>query len=678
MSTTLNENLLLAIPLAPLVGSLIAGLFGKTVGRAGAHTVTILGVAISFVLSAIVFIDVLNGASFNATIYEWMSVHGLKFEIGFLVDSLTAMMMCVVTFVSLMVHIYTIGYMAEEDGYQRFFSYISLFTFSMLMLVMSNNFLQLFFGWEAVGLVSYLLIGFYFTRESAIYANMKAFLVNRVGDFGFLLGIGLLLAFAGSLNYGEVFAKRNELAALAFPGTHWGLLTVACICLFIGAMGKSAQFPLHVWLPDSMEGPTPISALIHAATMVTAGIFMVTRMSPLFELSDSALSFITVIGAITALFMGFLGIVQNDIKRVVAYSTLSQLGYMTVALGVSAYPVGVFHLMTHAFFKALLFLGAGSVIIGMHHDQDMRNMGGLRKYMPITWITSLIGSLALIGTPFFSGFYSKDSIIDAVKLSHLPGSGFAYFAVTASVFVTALYSFRMYFMVFHGEERFRHPKDYGNGHGAESSAHGHEHEHHVHVPHETPWVVWLPLVLLAIPSVVIGAIAVGPMLYGDFFQHGVAFDKVIEISPSHPALAEMAEEFHGWLDLGLHAVTGLPMWLALAGVVVAWFLYLKRPDLPAVIRSKFGPIYTLLDNKYYMDKINEVVFARGAVAIGRGLWKEGDVVVIDGLVNGSARFIGWFASVIRFLQSGYIYHYAFAMIIGMLGLLTLFVTLSGK
>lgn len=681
MSTTLNENLLLAIPLAPLVGSLIAGLFGKTVGRAGAHTVTILGVAISFVLSAIVFLDVLNGASFNATIYEWMSVHGLKFEIGFLVDSLTAMMMCVVTFVSLMVHIYTIGYMAEEDGYQRFFSYISLFTFSMLMLVMSNNFLQLFFGWEAVGLVSYLLIGFYFTRESAIYANMKAFLVNRVGDFGFLLGIGLLLAFAGSLNYGEVFAKRNELAALAFPGTHWGLLTVACICLFIGAMGKSAQFPLHVWLPDSMEGPTPISALIHAATMVTAGIFMVTRMSPLFELSDAALSFITVIGAITALFMGFLGIVQNDIKRVVAYSTLSQLGYMTVALGVSAYPVGVFHLMTHAFFKALLFLGAGSVIIGMHHDQDMRNMGGLRKYMPITWITSLIGSLALIGTPFFSGFYSKDSIIDAVKLSHLPGSGFAYFAVTASVFVTALYSFRMYFMVFHGEERFRHPKNYGNGngHGAESSAHGHGHDdHHAHVPHETPWVVWLPLVLLAIPSVVIGAIAIGPMLYGDFFQHGVAFDKVIEISSSHPALAEMAEEFHGWLDLGLHAVAGLPMWLALAGVVVAWFLYLKRPDLPAVIRSKFGPIYTLLDNKYYMDKINEVVFARGAVAIGRGLWKEGDVVVIDGVVNGSARFIGWFASVIRFLQSGYIYHYAFAMIIGMLGLLTLFVTLSGK
>jgi NADH-quinone oxidoreductase subunit L len=685
MSTTLNENLLLAVPLAPLVGSLIAGLFGKMVGRKGSHRVTILGVFISFILSAIVLVDVMKGASFNATIYEWMRIGTLKLEVGFLVDSLTAMMMCVVTFVSLMVHIYTIGYMAEDDGYERFFSYISLFTFSMLMLVMSNNFLQLFFGWEAVGLVSYLLIGFYFTRESAIYANMKAFLVNRVGDFGFLLGIGLIFAYAGSLNYTDVFAKNQELASLTFPGTSWGLLTVACICLFIGAMGKSAQFPLHVWLPDSMEGPTPISALIHAATMVTAGIFMVTRMSPLFELSDSALSFITVIGAITTLFMGFLGVVQNDIKRVVAYSTLSQLGYMTVALGVSAYPIGVFHLMTHAFFKALLFLGAGSVIIGMRHDQDMRNMGGLRKYMPITWITSLIGSLALIGTPFFSGFYSKDSIIEAVKFSHLPGSGFAYFAVVASVFVTALYAFRMYFMVFHGKERFRGPKHPESPMGIEAASHAHEghghadhHDDHAHEPHETPWVVWLPLVLLAIPSVVIGAIAIGPLLFGDFFQHGVAFGQVIFIGENHPALHELAEDFHGWLAMTQHSVSGLPLWLAIAGVVTAWFLYWKRPDLPAVIRRAFGPIYTLLDNKYYMDKINEIVFARGAVAIGRGLWKEGDVVVIDGIVNGSARFIGWFAGVIRFLQSGYIYHYAFAMIIGMLGLLTLFVTLGGK
>ncbi|MFX1803023.1 NADH-quinone oxidoreductase subunit L [Paraburkholderia sp. A3BS-1L] len=683
MATTLNETLLLAIPLAPLAGSLIAGLFGKTVGRAGAHTVTILGVAIAFVLSCITFFDVMNGASFNATIYEWMSVGGLKFEVGFLVDSLTALMMIVVTFVSLMVHIYTIGYMAEEEGYQRFFSYIALFTFSMLMLVMSNNFLQLFFGWEAVGLVSYLLIGFYFKRESAIYANMKAFLVNRVGDFGFLLGIGLLLAYGGSLNYNDVFAKGHEIAALTFPGTSWNLLTVSCICLFVGAMGKSAQFPLHVWLPDSMEGPTPISALIHAATMVTAGIFMVARMSPLFELSDAALSFIVVIGSITALFMGFLGIVQHDIKRVVAYSTLSQLGYMTVALGVSAYPVAMFHLMTHAFFKALLFLGAGSVIIGMHHDQDMRNMGGLRKYMPITWITSLIGSLALIGTPFFSGFYSKDSIIEAVKASHLAGSGIAYFAVVASVFVTALYSFRMYFLVFHGEERFRNPKHPDSPMGAEAAVHGHGNghghdDHHVHVPHESPWVIWVPLVLLAIPSVIAGAYAIQPLLFGDFFAHGVAFQKVIFIGENHPALAEMGEEFHGWVAMGAHAFSGLPVWLALAGVIVAWFFYMKRPDLPAVVSRMFSPVYKLLTNAYYLDKINEVVFARGAVAIGRGLWKEGDVVVIDGVVNGSAKFIGWFASVIRFLQSGYIYHYAFAMIIGMLGLLTLFVTLGGK
>ncbi|PYE18960.1 NADH dehydrogenase subunit L [Paraburkholderia silvatlantica] len=687
MATTLNETLLLAIPLAPLAGSLIAGLFGKTVGRAGAHTVTILGVAIAFVLSCITLFDVMSGASFNATVYEWMSVGSLKFEVGFLIDSLTALMMVVVTFVSLMVHIYTIGYMAEEEGYQRFFSYIALFTFSMLMLVMSNNFLQLFFGWEAVGLVSYLLIGFYFKRESAIYANMKAFLVNRVGDFGFLLGIGLLLAFGGSLNYNDIFAKGHEIAALTFPGTSWNLLTVACICLFIGAMGKSAQFPLHVWLPDSMEGPTPISALIHAATMVTAGIFMVARMSPLFELSEAALSFIVVIGAITALFMGFLGVVQNDIKRVVAYSTLSQLGYMTVALGVSAYPVAIFHLMTHAFFKALLFLGAGSVIIGMHHDQDMRNMGGLRKYMPITWITSLIGSLALIGTPFFSGFYSKDSIIDAVKLSHLPGSGFAYFAVVASVFVTALYSFRMYFLVFHGEERFRGPKhpespmaiEAANAAHGGHGDHGHGHgEHHVHVPHESPWVIWVPLVLLAIPSVIAGAFAIQPLLFGDFFSHGVAFQNVIFVGENHEALAEMGKEFQGWAAMGAHAFSGLPVWLALAGVVVAWFFYMKRPELPAVVSRTFSPVYKLLANAYYLDKINEIVFARGAVAIGRGLWKEGDVVVIDGVVNGSAKFIGWFATVIRFLQSGYIYHYAFAMIIGMLGLLTLFVTLSGK
>ena len=532
MAGQLNPHLLLIVPLAPLAGAMIAGLFGtkffgNLIGRKASHTVTILGVLISCILSLHTLSLVLDGATYNGSLYTWMTVVGLKLEVGFLVDSLTAMMMCVVTFVSLMVHIYTIGYMEEDEGYNRFFSYISLFTFAMLMLVMSNNFLQLFFGWEAVGLVSYLLIGFWYTKPTAVVANMKAFLVNRVGDFGFILGIGLLLAYAGSMDYAEVFAKKEQLATLTLPGTDWMLLTVACICLFIGAMGKSAQFPLHVWLPDSMEGPTPISALIHAATMVTAGIFMVARMSPLFELSDTALSFILIIGSITALFMGFLGIIQNDIKRVVAYSTLSQLGYMTVALGASAYSVAVFHLMTHAFFKALLFLAAGSVIIGMHHDQDIRNMGGLRKYMPITWITSLLGSLALIGTPLFSGFYSKDSIIEAVHATHLFGSGFANFAVLAGVFVTAFYSFRMYFLVFHGEERFGKEHAHHDDHAHAKAAHAdHGHDDHAHdahddhghdehhglapgqKPHESPWVVTLPLVLLAIPSVLIGFFAI--------------------------------------------------------------------------------------------------------------------------------------------------------------------------
>ncbi len=536
MATALTQNLLLVVPLAPLAGSLIAGLAGSWVGRRGAHFFTILGVLVSFIVSAMVLKSVaVDGARFNATVYEWMVIGGLKMEVGFLVDGLTAMMMAVVTFVSLMVHIYTIGYMEDDPGYQRFFSYISLFTFSMLMLVMSNNFLQLFFGWEAVGLVSYLLIGFWFKKPTAIFANLKAFLVNRVGDFGFLLGIGLIVAFAGTLNYGEAFAKGGELAKLTFPGSDWMLITVICVCLFIGAMGKSAQFPLHVWLPDSMEGPTPISALIHAATMVTAGIFMVARMSPLFELSDAALSFVMVIGAITAFFMGLLGIIQNDIKRVVAYSTLSQLGYMTVALGASAYSVAVFHLMTHAFFKALLFLAAGSVIIGMHHDQDIRNMGGLRKYMPITWITSLIGSLALIGTPLFAGFYSKDSIIEAVHASHLPGAGIAYAAVAAGVFITAFYSFRMYFLVFHGEERFRHKE-------VESEdEHGDHHDSHEHAePHETPWVVTAPLILLALPSVFIGFLTIGPMLFGDFFKDAIVVD-----AARHPAMAELAKNFHG-------------------------------------------------------------------------------------------------------------------------------------
>jgi NADH-quinone oxidoreductase subunit L len=659
MNNAISLNLLLTVALAPLVGAIVAGFFGKAIGRRGAHWVTVLGVLVSFVGSVLVLRDVLGGARFNATVYEWMALGGLKMEVGFLVDGLTAMMMVVVTFVSLMVHIYTIGYMADDPGYQRFFSYISLFTFSMLMLVMSNNFLQLFFGWEAVGLVSYLLIGFWFKRPTAIFANMKAFIVNRVGDFGFILGIGLLLAYAGSLNYAEVFAKGPELAKMAFPGTDWMLITVACICLFIGAMGKSAQFPLHVWLPDSMEGPTPISALIHAATMVTAGIFMVARMSPLFELSDTALSFVLIIGSITALFMGFLGVIQNDIKRVVAYSTLSQLGYMTVALGVSAYSVGVFHLMTHAFFKALLFLAAGSVIIGMHHDQDIRNMGGLRKYMPITWITSLVGSLALIGTPLFAGFYSKDSIIEAVHASTLPGHGFALFAVTAGVFVTAFYSFRMYFLVFHGDERFRHKP-----HPGEHDDHGHD-DGHAHEPHESPWVVTAPLILLALPSVFIGYLTIGPMLHGDFFKDSIVVD-----AARHPAMAELGRHFHGALAMAVHGLSTLPFWLALAGVVTAWWFYLKQPSIPAAIKARAEPIYRLLDNKYYMDWFNEHVLAAGARLLGQGLWKGGDVGLIDGIVNGSARTVGGLAQVVRVFQTGYLYFYALVMLLGIFALMT--------
>jgi NADH-quinone oxidoreductase subunit L len=674
MASTLSQSLLLSIALAPLAGALVAGLAGKQVGTRGAHGVTILGVLIAFIGSVMVLMQVLDGARFNATIYQWAVVDKLVMEVGFLVDGLTAMMMVVVTFVSLMVHIYTIGYMQGDPGYQRFFSYISLFTFSMLMLVMSNNFLQLFFGWEAVGLVSYLLIGFWFKKPTAIFANMKAFLVNRVGDFGFILGIGLVVAYAGTLNYGEAFAKAPELAKITFPyplwGGEWMLITVTCICLFIGAMGKSAQFPLHVWLPDSMEGPTPISALIHAATMVTAGIFMVARMSPLFELSDTALNFVMVIGAITALFMGFLGIIQNDIKRVVAYSTLSQLGYMTVALGASAYSVAVFHLMTHAFFKALLFLGAGSVIMGMHHDQDIRNMGGLRKYMPITWITSLLGSLALIGTPFFSGFYSKDSIVEAVHASHLPGAGFAVFAVTAGVFVTAFYSFRMYFLVFHGKERFHNkpfPPEDDHAHAAHDD-HAHDDHGHAaeHTPHESPWVVTLPLVLLAIPSVIIGFLTIQPMLFGNFFDGAIVNDIA-----QHPAMEELKTHFHSAGAMAAHAFQTVPFWFAAAGVAVAAWFYLLQPAIPAALGRIFSPIVRILENKYYLDWFNEHVLAAGARMLGTGLWKGGDQGLIDGVViNGSAGLIGRLAGVVRQAQTGHLYQYALVMLLGIFGLMT--------
>ncbi len=672
MSNTLSANALLAVPLAPLVGAMLAGIFGtklggNLLGRKASHTVTILGVFIAFILSAMTLSEVMDGVGFNATIYEWMVVGGLRMEIGFMIDGLTAMMMVVVTFVSLMVHIYTIGYMAEDEGYNRFFSYISLFTFSMLMLVMSNNLLQLFFGWEAVGLVSYLLIGFWFKRSTAVFANMKAFLVNRVGDFGFILGIGLIASYTGTLNYTEIFGQAGGLVGKTLPGTEWLLLSVIGICLFVGAMGKSAQFPLHVWLPDSMEGPTPISALIHAATMVTAGIFMVARMSPLYELSDTALNFILVIGAITALFMGFLGIIQNDIKRVVAYSTLSQLGYMTVALGASAYSVAVFHLMTHAFFKALLFLAAGSVIIGMHHNQDIRWMGGVRKYMPITWITFLLGSLALIGTPLFSGFYSKDSIIEAVTASALPAAGFASFAVLAGVFVTAFYSFRVYFLVFHGKERYDQNPD----------AHGHDDHHHddhghAGTPHESPAVVTLPLVLLAIPSVVIGFFSIDTMLFGDFFGSAIVVDE-----SKHGAMAALRELFESPIGMAIHGLQTAPFWLALSGVLAAYYMYMVNPAVPAAFARTLKPIMTLLENKYYLDWFNENVLARGARAIGIGLWKGGDQGFIEGgVVNASWKLVGLISGVVRKLQSGYIYHYALVMILGIFVLVTMFVWLA--
>lgn len=643
-------SLYLLVPLAPLAGALLAGLFGKTLGKTGSHTVTILGVAISFVASLMIAQDVFAGHDFNGTVYQWLTMGDSSvFEVGFLIDPLTVTMMLVVTFVSLMVHIYTIGYMHEDAGYQRFFSYISLFTFSMLMLVMANNFVQLFFGWEAVGLVSYLLIGFWFTRSTAIYANMKAFLVNRVGDLGFLLGIGLIQAHFGSLDYATVFQQVPDFAQDTI--TLWGssplsLITVICVLLFIGAMGKSAQMPLHVWLPDSMEGPTPISALIHAATMVTAGIFMVSRMSPLFELSPTARSIILVIGGCTALFMAFMGLIQNDIKRVVAYSTLSQLGYMTVALGASAYPIAIFHLGTHAFFKALLFLGAGSVIHAMHHEQDMRKMGGLRRYMPITYITALIGSLALAGIPPFAGFFSKDAIIEAVRASDLPGAGFASFAVLAGVFVTAFYSFRMLFMTFHGKPRMDH----------------HTLEH----LHESPLVITLPLIMLAIPSVIAGWLFIGPMVMGNYFGDAIT------LMPGTSAIPEMRESWHGVGPFISQGVQSLPFWLALSGIALAAVFYLKWTQIPARIAREAGPLYTLLDNKYYFDRFNEIVFASGSRCLGSGLWKVGDMTLIDGwVVNGAANLVERFSRQLRRLQTGYIYHYAFGMIFGVFFLMSL-------
>jgi len=612
------KALYLIVPFAPLVAAIIAGVFAKQVGRAGAHSVTIFAVLLSFLCSCVVFYDVLQGTRFNGPVYTWMTSGDAAFQIGFLIDPLTTLMMVVVTFVSLMVHIYTIGYMHDDPGYQRFFSYISLFTFAMLMLVMSNNFLQLFFGWEAVGLVSYLLIGFWYTRETAVYANLKAFLVNRVGDFGFLLGIALILAQYGTLDYAEVFEY-----AQAVPGE----ITLICVLLFIGAMGKSAQFPLHVWLPDSMEGPTPISALIHAATMVTAGIFMVARMSPLYELSETARSVVLVIGAVTAFSMALVALTQYDIKRVVAYSTLSQLGYMTAALGASAYSAAMFHLMTHAFFKAVLFLAAGSVIIALHHEQDMRRMGGLKKYMPFTYWTMLMGAISSAGIPGFAGFFSKDAIIEAVHHSATPGATFAYALVLVTVFVTAAYTFRLVFMAFHGAERF---------------------DKH-HPPHESPAVVTVPLGLLAIPSVAAGWV-IGDVVFGNYFAE---------------SLPAPDPNYHGLHSFITHGLVSVPFWLALAGIATAWLLYMKKPQLPKRLAMELGPAYSIVERKYGYDELYSWLFAGGARALGKGFWRAGDQTLIDGLiVNGSARVVGWFSGVVRLLQSGFIYRYASVMLFG--------------
>ncbi|HDS0924360.1 TPA: NADH-quinone oxidoreductase subunit L [Stenotrophomonas maltophilia] len=723
MEITLSKSLLIAVVLAPLVGSIIAGLFGRQVGRRGAQTVTILGVAVSCLLSSYVFYQLLWGGAqpFNQNVYTFFEVGQYSAHVGFMIDKLTAMMMVVVTFVSFLVHVYTIGYMQDDPGYQRFFSYISLFTFSMLTLVMSNNFLQLFFGWEAVGLVSYLLIGFWFKRPTAIFANMKAFLVNRVGDFGFILGIAGVLWVFGSLDYATVFANASDMlvnganshvqvwsGAITLFGHSmqvvnapviWATATIICICLFIGAMGKSAQVPLHVWLPDSMEGPTPISALIHAATMVTAGIFMVTRMSPLFELSPTALNFVLFIGATTAFFTGLIGIVQNDIKRVVAYSTLSQLGYMTVALGVSAYSAAVFHLMTHAFFKALLFLGAGSVIIAMHHEQDMRKMGGLRKYMPITFITMWIGTLALVGTPFFSGFYSKDTIIEAAQHhAHVSSSWVAtygYWAVLGGVIVTSFYSFRLLFLTFHGKERFRDAHDdHGYGHDDHHAAdahadahHGdahhddHGHGHGPHEPHETPWVVTLPLILLAIPSILIGFFSIGPMLYGTDWaghhaEHGIPgqvhsfFTGVVDFyDPARNTIGALAEEFHGPVAFALHGMMAPAFFLTVAGFLLAVLFYLWKPELATKSRKTFAPLVSVLENKYGFDKLWIGGFAGGGIKLGK-VSRAIDTNIVDGVVvNGSARLIDLAANLLRRTQSGFLYHYAFAMIIGLIALL---------
>ena len=732
MPDQLNVHLLYAALFAPLAGALVAGLMGSLFGghmirRQTSKTVTVAGVSVSFVCSLIVLLDVMKGAVFDHAVYTWMTVGGTRFEIGFMIDSLSAMMMVVVTFISLLVHIYSLGYMENDDNVSRFFSYISLFTFAMLSLVMSNNFIQLFFGWEAVGVMSYLLIGFWLEKPTAVSAGLKAFLVNRVGDFGFIIGIGLVFAFAGSLNYQDVFDVREQLAAMTVPGTGWLAVSAICLFLFVGAMGKSAQFPFHVWLPDSMEGPTPISALIHAATMVTAGIFMVARLSPLYELSETALSVMVIVGAISALFLGLVAMVQTDIKRIVAYSTLSLLGYMVVALGASAYSAAVFHLMTHAFFKALLFLAVGSVILGMHHDQDIRNMGGLGKYMPWTYATALIGSLALVGVPFFSGFYSKESIINAIRVSSVTGATVALIAVGIGLFVTGFYTFRLFFYVFHGRERFQRQQlvnlktaekekvPQGNLIGLLPGE----------KPHESPWVIRIPLLLLAVPSIVIGYLAIETMLYGTFFDEVIFIDH-----ERHPAMYWMTLHFENALSMTLHEIMTPTFWLAMAGIATAWYFYMVNPVMPIRLRRKLRFMHRILVGQYYLDSLYRNVFVGSALWLGNVFWKwidvtliedwiisrffirgtkivasfiskagdidwivsnilvwgakrlgylfwrTGDATLIDGAVTGGSRMIGWFAVVVRYFQSGHLYQYVFIMIIGLLCLLFWFVPIG--
>lgn len=643
-------NLTLAVILFPLAGAILAGIFGKQIGREGAHWSTIAGVAISLLCSFILFkLLIFNQIpSVNETLFTWGFTGFHTFNVGFLVDKMTVLMMVTVNTVSLLVHIYSIGYMEDDDGYQRFFSYMSLFTFFMLTLTAANNFLVLFFGWEGVGLVSYLLIGFWFTKESANQGSLKAFLVNRVGDFGFLLAIAAIFSYFGSLDYATVFTLAPSLSTTTLaviPNHPWSLMTLICIFLFIGAMGKSAQIPLHIWLPESMEGPTPISALIHAATMVTAGVYMVARMSPLFELSTTALGVVLIFGSVGAFFLGLLALVENDIKRVIAYSTMSQLGYMMAANGASAYAAGMFHLVTHAFFKALLFLAAGSVIIALHHEQNMRKMGNLRSYLPITYWTFLIGALSLSAIPPFSGYFSKDAIIEAVQMAqHVPGAHFAYICLLLAVFVTALYSFRALFLTFHGKS----------------------HVEHIEKVKEPRWIIVFPLILLAIPSFLLGLIMVKPMLYA----HTPLLNKAIYVAPDHDVLRQMAHEFHGILANVGHAFFTLPFWLALAGIATAWILYVKLPELPEKLQKRFKYIYCILRDKYGFDAVTNLVFIKGSQKLSTSLYQVADMKVIDhSLVNGSGRGVTLLARILRQVQSGFLYHYAFAMILGLFILL---------